>query len=105
MPLNTTQVWEWCDLHQPLYLEALQQTLQPELLQAWRSHCQGQTVTVRLRQGGESVYLPQRGGKHSLKALLQERGIPPWERERLPLVYMGARLLGIPDVIWTEPTI
>lgn len=104
MPLNTTQVWEWCDLHQPLYLEVLQQTLQPELLQAWRSHCQGQTVTVRLRQGGESVYLPQRGGKHSLKALLQERGIPPWERERLPLVYMGARLLGIPDVIWTEPT-
>ena len=104
MPLNTAQVWEWSDLDQPLYLEALQKTLQPELLQAWRSLCQGQSVTVRLRQGGESVYLPHRGGKHSLKALLQERGIPPWERERLPLVYVGERLLGIPDVIWIEPT-
>jgi tRNA(Ile)-lysidine synthase len=52
-----------------------------------------ETVTVRFRQGGESVYLPQRGGHHSLKHLLQEWGVPPWERERLPLVYAGERLI------------
>lgn len=103
MRLDTKQTWEWRDIHQPLYLEALQQALQPELLQAWQAHLQGQTVTVRLRQGGECLYLPKRGGQHSLKHLMQELGIPPWERERLPLVYVGARLVGIPDVIWTEP--
>jgi tRNA(Ile)-lysidine synthase len=54
-----------------------------------------ETVTVRFRQGGESVYLPQRGGHHSLKHLLQEWGVPPWERERVPLVYVGERLMWV----------
>lgn len=103
-PLGTTQVWQWHDTQQPLHLAALQQTLSPDLLRAWQAHVQGQTVTVRLRQGGERLYLPQRGGQHSVKHLLQESAIPPWERERLPLVYVGERLIGIPGLIWTEPT-
>ncbi|OQX03010.1 MAG: hypothetical protein BWK73_40830, partial [Thiothrix lacustris] len=32
---------------------------------------------------------------HSLKHLLQEWGVPPWERERLPLVYVGERLVWV----------
>lgn len=54
-----------------------------------------EVVTVRFRQGGERVYLPERGGHHSLKHLLQEWGVPPWERERLPLVCVGERLIGL----------
>jgi tRNA(Ile)-lysidine synthase len=46
-------------------------------------------LRVRFRRGGERIRLPGRGHSHSLKKLLQERGVPPWLRERLPLVYEG----------------
>jgi tRNA(Ile)-lysidine synthase len=81
------QVLVW-DTRQPLVIASLGRTLVAEVGYP-------ETVTVRFRQGGESVYLPQRGGHHSLKHLLQEWGVPPWERERLPLVYVGERLIGL----------
>lgn len=86
-------VWE---TRQPLVIASLGSTLVAEAGYP-------ETVTVRFRQGGESVYLPQRGGHHSLKHLLQEWGVPPWERERLPLVYVGERLISIPGVLSLNP--
>ena len=41
---------------------------------------------VHARQGGERIVLPGRGHSHALKHVLQEAGIPPWRRERLPLL-------------------
>jgi tRNA(Ile)-lysidine synthase len=79
------QVLLW-ETREPLVIASLGRTLVAEAGYP-------ETVTVRFRQGGESVYLPQRGGHHSLKHLLQEWGVPPWERERLPLVYVGERLI------------
>ncbi|OQX04935.1 MAG: tRNA lysidine(34) synthetase TilS [Thiothrix lacustris] len=82
-------VWE---THQPLWIASLGRTLVAEVGYP-------ETVIVRFRQGGENVFLPQRGGHHSLKHLLQEWGVPPWERERLPLVYVGERLVCIPGIL------
>lgn len=78
-------VWE---TREPLVIASLERTLVAEAGYP-------EVVTVRFRQGGESVYLPERGGHHSLKHLLQEWGVPPWERERLPLVYVGERLVWV----------
>ncbi len=88
------QVLVW-DINQPLYIASLGQTLLPERLGSWQQPLQGspELVTVRFRQGGESMHIPQRGGHHSLKHILQEQGVPPWERGRLPLVYVGERLV------------
>lgn len=55
------------------------------------------TLHVRYRQGGERCRLRGRPGK-SLKKILQEQGIAPWQRERLPLVYAGDELLCVPDI-------
>lgn len=44
-------------------------------------------VTVRARRGGERIVLPGRDHSHALKHVLQDLGIPPWERECLPLLY------------------
>lgn len=55
-------------------------------------------VTVRLRQGGESLRPAGRGGRHSLKKLFQENGVPPWWRNRMPLVYVGERLAAVPGI-------
>ncbi|WP_196800078.1 tRNA lysidine(34) synthetase TilS [Thioalkalivibrio thiocyanoxidans] len=41
-------------------------------------------LEVGFRQGGETVVTP--AGRRPLKKLLQERGVPPWVREHLPLV-------------------
>ena len=43
-------------------------------------------VSVHARRGGERIRLPGRSHSHALKHVLQERGVPPWERERLPLL-------------------
>ena len=43
-------------------------------------------VRVHARRGGERIRLPGRDHHHALKQVLQDRGVPPWERERLPLL-------------------
>ena len=52
-------------------------------------------ILVRYRQGGESCTLPGRHGTHSLKKLFQECGIPPWERNRMPLIILDGQLAAI----------
>ncbi|MFC7369687.1 tRNA lysidine(34) synthetase TilS [Vreelandella zhaodongensis] len=51
-------------------------------------------VTLRWRQGGEVIALAQRG-RRDLKRLLQEQGVPPWERERLIVIMDGELCLGV----------
>lgn len=46
----------------------------------------GRILLVHARRGGERITLPGRDHSHSLKQLLQERAIPPWQRVRLPLL-------------------
>jgi len=43
-------------------------------------------VRVHARQGGERIRLPGRDHSHELKHVLQDLGVPPWLRERLPLL-------------------
>lgn len=57
-------------------------------------------VRVRARRGGEHILLPGRSHRHTLKHVLQQRGIPPWRRERLPLlVDAEGRVLAAGDAI------
>jgi tRNA(Ile)-lysidine synthase len=52
-------------------------------------------ITVRYRRGGETLRLPNRAGTKQLKKLLQEAEVPPWERARTPLIYVGDRLAAV----------
>ncbi|MDQ3289261.1 MAG: tRNA lysidine(34) synthetase TilS [Pseudomonadota bacterium] len=38
------------------------------------------------RRGGERIALPGRNHSHALKHVLQDLGIPPWQRTRMPLL-------------------
>jgi len=49
-------------------------------------------VTLGVRQGGERLRLHPGGPHRSLKNLLQEQAIPPWQRDRLPLLWCNGRL-------------
>jgi tRNA(Ile)-lysidine synthase len=55
-------------------------------------------VTIRLRSGGERLRPNCKRPRRSLKNLLQEAAIPPWERETLPLIFGGEQLACVPGL-------
>jgi tRNA(Ile)-lysidine synthase len=55
-------------------------------------------VEVRLRRGGERLQPDPKRPRRSLKALLQEAKIPPWERESVPLLFCGRKLAFVPGI-------
>ena len=62
-----------------------------------REQWQNASIAVKARRGGEKIRLPGRNDHHSLKKLFQEKGIPPWEREAIPLVYLDDKLAAVGD--------
>jgi tRNA(Ile)-lysidine synthase len=66
-----------------------------------RSALEGDSAEVRFRRGGEAI-LPVADRHHrALKKLLHEARVPPWLRGRLPLLYLGDRLVAVAD-LWLE---
>jgi tRNA(Ile)-lysidine synthase len=55
-------------------------------------------VTVRLRCGGERLRPDCKRPRRSLKNLLQEAAVPPWERKMLPLIFSGEHLMCVPGL-------
>jgi len=56
------------------------------------------SLSVRLRSGGERLQPDPKRPRRTLKNLFQEAGIPPWERERLPLLFSGDDLVWVPGL-------
>jgi tRNA(Ile)-lysidine synthase len=56
------------------------------------------TVTLRVRQGGETLRPHPNAATRTLKNLLREQHIPPWQRDRLPLLYCGEELICVVGV-------
>ena len=57
-----------------------------------------QPVAIHARGGGERLQPDRRRPRRTLKNLMQEARIPPWERERLPLVFCGGDLAWVPAI-------
>ena len=55
-------------------------------------------LALRFRQGGEEFCPAGRKRTHKLKKLLQEDGVVPWMRQRIPLLYSGACLVAVGDL-------
>ena len=55
-------------------------------------------LTVKARIGGERISPLGQSHTRELKKLLQEEGIVPWMRDRLPLIYSGDRLVAVGDL-------
>lgn len=54
------------------------------------------TLTVRVRGGGEGIRLTADGPRRTVRNLLQEAALPPWRRDRLPLLYLDEALAAVP---------
>ena len=73
-------------------------TQHPQNLGISLTKLQRAPVTLRLRQGGETLRPQPNAATRTLKNLLQEHCVPPWQRDRLPLLYCGVELVCVPDV-------
>lgn len=55
-------------------------------------------LELRYRVGGEEIKPVGQAHTRKLKKLLQEEGVVPWMRERLPLLYSGGELVAVADL-------
>lgn len=93
---DLSQVITWAKRSESLSLPnngvlVLKQVKQGIPEQLW----QQANIQVKYRQGGEKIALPYRTGRHSLKKLYQEESISPWQRERMPMIYINDCLAAI----------
>lgn len=63
---------------------------------------QGKT-RLKFRRGGERCQPAGKTGHTSLKKLFQQAGIPPWQRNRTPLIYVNDELAAIAGLCICEP--
>ncbi|HZP65000.1 MAG TPA: tRNA lysidine(34) synthetase TilS, partial [Rudaea sp.] len=54
---------------------------------------------VGYRRGGEKLKPAGKPHTRELRLLLQELGVPPWERPRLPLVFADGELAAVGDIV------
>lgn len=58
--------------------------------------------TVHARRGGERIVLPGRRHSHALKHVLQDLGVPPWVRARMPLLsFADGSLAAAGDLVFS----
>ncbi len=55
----------------------------------------GGSVEVRFRKGGERCRPADTAQSSTLKAWFQRRGVPPWERDRVPLIFIQGELAAV----------
>ena len=84
------------DLKEDLQLPDTLGILTPTLCKQWPLY-KGGPVTIRFRQGGEYCRPMGSPRRRSLKNLFQEWAIPPWQRQRTPLIYEEEKIIAIPN--------
>lgn len=98
---DASQVYSWSD-SAPMLLNSLEKKLQfvkmktsKDTQYVLRDSIVSQSLTVRFRQGGERIQPAGRNGHHDLKSLFQEAAVPPWLRDKIPLLYAGDELVAV----------
>lgn len=98
------QLLEW-DVTRSLQLPGLDLALRLEVLERGGLDpglLSGRRVMVRFRTGGERCQPAGRQGTHDLRKLFQELGIPPWRRQRIPLIYVDDVLAAVAGLLVCE---
>ena len=59
-------------------------------------------LRIVFRQGGERCRPAGRSGSQLLKKLFQDYGVPPWVRDKVPLIYRQTELVAVGDLFVCE---
>ncbi|UIL51789.1 MULTISPECIES: tRNA lysidine(34) synthetase TilS [Pantoea] len=92
----------WPDISQPLALPDNLGLLQASQAQRpLRLPQPDEQISVRFHAQGQ-VHLAGRSGGREMKKLWQALHIPPWQRERIPLIFYNQTLICAPDLFITR---
>ncbi|ORM73127.1 tRNA lysidine(34) synthetase TilS [Pantoea wallisii] len=92
----------WHTLSQPLSLPDGLGTVQADFTTcAMRLPAEDEQINVRFQAHGY-YHLQGRAGGREMKKLWQELGVPPWQRERIPLIYYNQTLMAAPGLFITR---
>lgn len=100
--LNSQEIIYWHNLREPLNLPArlgyLTATwvVTPTFPVLNLPH--NAELQIKFRIGGERLHIIGRSGSHPLKKLFQEWHIPPWLRDRVPLIYYDDKFIAVPGL-------
>ncbi len=61
-------------------------------------HVENGQLNIRYRRGGETLKPEKNRPNRSLKSLFQNSSIPPWQRKRLPLLFLNGELVLLPNI-------
>ncbi len=84
---------DWVDFPNPLKLKHMGTVLTAHKEDEGLKIPCGTIVTVQFRQGGESFVW--HGQTKQLKKLMQQWGVPPWCRDKTPLIYINGQLAAV----------
>jgi tRNA(Ile)-lysidine synthase len=96
--------FSWLSFSEPLFIEGLGLLKAQKAARGFKPPVRG-CLEVRFRQGGELFFW--HGQTKALKKLLQEWQVPPWLRNRIPLLYVDGLLAvivgyAVSDLFYTE---
>lgn len=96
--LDSATVHQW-NTNDALILDAagIKLSIQRNIKHGLDMRLLNKPLSVRFRQGGERIRPVGRQHSHSLKNLMQEAGVPPWQRTRIPLIYADDKLISVSD--------
>ncbi|MEE3003347.1 MAG: tRNA lysidine(34) synthetase TilS [Pseudomonadota bacterium] len=83
----------WQAHENSIYLELLKIKL---IKNSSKSNILKHELIIKFRQNGERFQPQGRQGSHPLKKLMQEWQIPPWKRDKTPLIYLKENLIAVP---------
>lgn len=101
-PFDELQQWKW-NFDAPLRIAgAGLVTASPNQGTGLRAEACASDVRIAFRGGGERIRPAGRAHHVTLKNLFQEAGVPPWRRNRVPLLYIGDRLAAVAGYWYAE---
>lgn len=85
------------DAKKPLYIASLQQQLFLEAVKTGglTPEIFANKLVIKFRQGGEKIKPAGHAHTRTLKNLFQQNGVPPWLRDRIPLLYLNNELIAV----------
>ena len=95
--LSDKKVWKW-NSDNPLELPTGTLSMQVALGKGISTSLTKPGISIKGRAGGERCKPEGRSKSQKLKKLFQEYGVPPWVRDRIPLVYVGDQLAAVSDL-------
>lgn len=87
--------YTWEAPFEPLTIRETGLILTTELCREQGLQLMNGPVTVKSRAGGELLKMGDPAFHKSVKKILQESSLPPWVRDRIPLIYVEGRLAAV----------